>query len=297
MRKETGLDYERAIRCAVLAAFEWNDLLLSPADLARAAGFSAFHFSRMFAGMLGETPGEFLRRLRLERAAYRLSQGDRVTTVSLDAGYERPEAFCRAFKSAFGRSPSAFRSKNLRWTLPTPNRMHFRPDGGVPPFLPLVKGHDMDVEIRENEKAQRVIAVRHVGPYTKVGAAFGQLMAWVGANAVTPTGPGRMVSYDDPETVPEAELRADACIDVSADFSTGDPSVHVFDLAGGRYAVYTHRGDYAGLGAAWGALFGQWFPQSGQQIDDSRPCFETYFNDCDKVSPDELLTELYVPIR
>ena len=297
MRKETGLDYERAIRCAVLAAFEWNDLLLTPADLARAAGFSAFHFSRMFGGMLGESPGEFLRRLRLERAAYRLTEGERVTTVSLDAGYERPEAFCRAFKSAFGCAPSAFRSKNLRWTLPTPSRMHYRPDGTIPPFLPRMKGFEMDVEIRDNVAPQRVVAVRHIGAYWQVSAAFNLLMAWLGANGVTPIGPGRMVSYDDPETVAEADLRADACIDVAADFSTDDPAVHVFDLAGGRYAVATHRGDYAGLGAAWGALFGQWFPQSGHQIDDSRPCFETYLNDCDKVSPDELLTELYAPIR
>lgn len=297
MRKETGLDYERAIRCAVLAAFEWNDLLLTPADLARAAGFSAFHFSRMFGGMLGESPGEFLRRLRLERAAYRLSQGERVTTVSLDAGYERPEAFCRAFKSAFGRSPSAFRSKSLRWTLPTPNRMHFRPGGGVPPFLPLVKGHDMDVEIRDDVNAQRVVAVRHVGPYWQIGPAFGKLMGWVGASGVTPTGPGRMVSYDDPETVPEAELRSDACIDVAPDFTTDDPAVHVFDLAGGRYAVYTHPGEYAGIGPAWRTFFGQWLPGSGHQLDESRHTFETYLNDCDEVAPDELRTELFLPIR
>ena len=81
VRKETGLDYERAIRRAVLAAFERSEVSLTPADLARAAGFSAFHFSRMFGGMMGESPGEFL--WKVQEASH-LVQGILNRTMLMD---------------------------------------------------------------------------------------------------------------------------------------------------------------------------------------------------------------------
>ena len=98
--------YQKAIQRAIAAAFRAPDA--TPATLAEAAGFSAFHFSRMFTGMVGESPGEFLRRLRLERAARALQSRERVTEVAFDAGYESLEAFSRAFRAAFGCAPSEF---------------------------------------------------------------------------------------------------------------------------------------------------------------------------------------------
>ena len=44
---------------------------LSIDDLADVAAFSRFHFHRVFAGVVGETVGDFLKRTRLERAASR----------------------------------------------------------------------------------------------------------------------------------------------------------------------------------------------------------------------------------
>jgi AraC family transcriptional regulator len=46
-------------------------------------------------------------------------------------------------------------------------------------------------------------------------------------------------------------------------------------LPGGRYAVLDFKGTAAEIGAAWGALMGQWLPSSGLQLD-SRPCYEYY---------------------
>src|SRR2546425_1491911 len=77
-------------------------------ELARRAYLSRFHFDRLVAAALGESPGAFRRRLLLERAAYQLSNGGSVTEAAIDAGYSSSEAFGRAFRRAFGSAPSDF---------------------------------------------------------------------------------------------------------------------------------------------------------------------------------------------
>src|SRR3954466_10641636 len=85
-----------------------------PLDLDALAGvahFSAFHFHRIFSAWMGETVGEYLRRRRLETAALRLvSQPELpILHVALSVGFGSSEAFARAFKLRFGRTPSSWR--------------------------------------------------------------------------------------------------------------------------------------------------------------------------------------------
>jgi len=77
------------------------------------AFFSPYHFHRIFAAFTGEPLAAFIRRLRLECAAQRLVHLDAsVTEIALDAGYETPAAFTRAFSAHFGVAPSAYRGRN-----------------------------------------------------------------------------------------------------------------------------------------------------------------------------------------
>lgn len=86
------------------------DTALDLEALASPACMAPLHFHRVFRGLCGETPLQMHRRLRLERAAWRLADGkDSVLRVALDAGYETHEAFTRAFRAAFGRTPTEYR--------------------------------------------------------------------------------------------------------------------------------------------------------------------------------------------
>lgn len=78
--------------------------------LAREAYRSRTQFYRVFRAMIEETPVAMRRRLLLERAAWQLSRTQlSVTDVGLNAGYGSLEAFARAFRKAFGVSPSIYR--------------------------------------------------------------------------------------------------------------------------------------------------------------------------------------------
>ncbi|MGZ4813538.1 MAG: helix-turn-helix domain-containing protein, partial [Terriglobales bacterium] len=89
MRAVTLQDYKRRI-LQVLAHIQQhlNDPL-SLDELAALACFSPYHFHRIFSGMVGESVKEYVRRLRLERAAGQLKLGSAsVIEIALDAGYE-----------------------------------------------------------------------------------------------------------------------------------------------------------------------------------------------------------------
>jgi AraC family transcriptional regulator len=79
-------------------------------DIARSACLSPFHFHRVFKAVFHETPHEYLRRRRLERAARLLRETeDSVTEICLDSGFESPGSFSTLFRARFGASPREFR--------------------------------------------------------------------------------------------------------------------------------------------------------------------------------------------
>jgi AraC family transcriptional regulator len=106
---------------------------LSGDALAGRAYLSRFHFDRIVRDALGEAPGQFRRRLLLERAATQLATGRAtVLEIALSAGYGGPEAFTRAFSRAFGMPPTVYRhSQTLEFRLEAASGVHFHPPGGL----------------------------------------------------------------------------------------------------------------------------------------------------------------------
>lgn len=94
--------------------------------LARQAYRSRTQFYRVFRAIIEETPVAMRRRLLLERAAWQLSRTRlSVTDIGLNASYGSLEAFTRAFRKAFGVSPSLYRRMGATYThLHSTNGIH-----------------------------------------------------------------------------------------------------------------------------------------------------------------------------
>ncbi|HKR33822.1 MAG TPA: AraC family transcriptional regulator [Steroidobacteraceae bacterium] len=109
LRRASPRDRRRAVETAL-----WLDANAhEPVDLesaARRAGLSPYHFLRLFAGILGVTPHQYLLRSRLRRAARALAEDDRpVSDIALDVGFADLSNFVRTFHRAAGVSPRGFR--------------------------------------------------------------------------------------------------------------------------------------------------------------------------------------------
>jgi AraC-like DNA-binding protein len=82
---------------------------------AREACLSAFHFHRLYAAAFGETPHDFLTRLRIDRARQLLLSGNMsVTDICFEVGYSSLGSFSHKFRSLVGRSPSAYQREARR---------------------------------------------------------------------------------------------------------------------------------------------------------------------------------------
>src|SRR5262249_32363781 len=105
----TARDRRRAVEAALwLEANAHRDIELE--DAARQAGVSPFHFLRLFSGVLGVTPHQYLLRSRLRRAARPLAADDKpVTEIAYDVGFNDLSNFVRTFHRAAGVSPLKFR--------------------------------------------------------------------------------------------------------------------------------------------------------------------------------------------
>ena len=230
MKDKTRNFYEEAVRAAVERIAHDLDQALDLTELAALACLSPLHFHRVFRGMLGETPLELHRRLRLERAAHQLATSDTaVVTIAFDAGFETHESFTRAFQSAYSFAPTQFRKRmNLHrermnfperfpFELPARSGIHFGQPSGVSDIVMASGGSDMDVVVVEMQEV-RLAAITYVGPRKMIGEAFGRLAAIAGpAGLLSRPGAAMAAVFDDDaETTPAAELRSSAAVIVDA---------------------------------------------------------------------------------
>ena len=270
------------------------DQPLELAQLADVANFSRFHFHRIFVAWMGETLGDYARRRRLEKAAFLLASGTAASVLdtALSTGFGSGEAFARAFKQKFGCTPS-------EWRNSTPARLagqaarigqglQSNPDqvlrnpgqAGGAPFSEdgdsLTSNGDYAMEVNVIDlPAARVAYQRRIGAYGPGIGAFwrGTVAPWIQAHGLT-ANTCYGVGYDDPSITPADKCRYDACVEVPADFASGQQA-DIMTLPGGRYAVARFQAPTTAIHEAWMWLTREWLPSSGLQCDD-RPCFERF---------------------
>ncbi len=81
-------------------------------SLAQLARLSPYHFLRTFEGLTGTTPHQYLLRVRLQRAAFRLrTESTKILDIALGCGFGDVSNFNRSFRAEFGMSPRVYRAQ------------------------------------------------------------------------------------------------------------------------------------------------------------------------------------------
>ncbi len=153
----------------------------------------------------------------------------------------------------------------------------------------------MKVDV-ENQLQKRVAVMHHRGPYMEISQAFGRLGTLAGKAGLFESPVAAMVGiyYDNPTTTLVAELRSDAGLVVPSGIVLPEGLSEV-ELAAGKYARTRHVGPYHLLSDVWARLLNEWLPRSSYRAG-SGPRYERYWNTPMNAKPEQLKTDLYVPL-
>ena len=264
---------------------------LSLPRIAREAGASSYHFARLFQAYVGETPFEFIRRIRLA-TALRLLQEDAdasVTEIALSIGYETAAAFNKTVRKALDLTPSAFRNlgkdgqNTLIYSLSQPRSLKEFNVNLTTEFEPIVRPltHYVFLEKR--------------GPFAEVAPPLWnelmpllqrldqrQVREFLGVSGVDKSRPG-----EDAMIYQAGVALADRPDDLPA-------GMQLRSIKSGKYARFLLTGPYTQI---WPA-FDQIFKTLAEAKVDLRPefCIENYLNDPIQTPEGQLKTELLIPI-
>jgi AraC family transcriptional regulator len=142
----------------------------------------------------------------------------------------------------------------------------------------------------------RIAAVEHRGSPATEHVTVRRLIDWRIANRLSPDRHRTFgIHYTDPRTTPAAEHRVDFAVEFAHEVPSNPYGVISKRIPRGRCAVARHHGSRENnTTAVW--LFDVWLPRSGQALRDF-PIFFHYVNVGPRVQEDEMLTDVYLPIR
>lgn len=232
------------------------------------AAFSKFHFHRQFKATFGVSLHRYVQLARLRQASKRLAdgQGASVTDIALDAGYETPDAFARAFRQRFAQSPSSFR-KSPNWE---PWLRAFGPFNAARSKLMPTTFTPDQISIREVAPT-RVAMFEHRGDPATLDVTIQRFIAWRKAAGLSPqTSPTFNIWYSERRPANPADYRMDLCVGLSPDQPIVDrgEGVREGEIPGGRCAVLRVTGDTHNLEPAALYLYRDWLPASGEEMRD-----------------------------
>ncbi len=163
------MDYVKRVNCAIDHIVSNLALPLSLEEVSEVAGFSRFHFHRVFKALVGEALNQFVKRQRLERALYLMSHAPKrsLTEVALDCGFSSSSDFSRSFKQRYGASPRVFNLDAYRNSRREEFERVLSNQNGFPRFATLPEGQNPDgFEVTLRDLPARTVAyIRVLDPY------------------------------------------------------------------------------------------------------------------------------------
>jgi AraC family transcriptional regulator len=201
----------------------------------------------------------------------------------------------RDHETRFGSNDWSWRQTSCSKSAATSSVVRFDAKGSKQRRTIMNETMNYQTIIRETP-AIKVAALPHRGDYKQIARTFEQLAAIAASmNLFGPSTRSFGIYYDNPATTAPDALRSDACLTVPEDWSASG-QLELREIRGGRNAVTLHVGPYPELGETYKWLYRAWLPQSGEALANG-PIVEEYLNDARTVPPNDLRTEIWLPLR
>lgn len=289
------MDYRTCIQGSIDYIEEHLQEEITVDQLAVIAGFSSYHYYRVFNAYVGLPVMEYIRRRRLAYAAAELARGRRIVDIALDYGFDTHNGFAKAFRKVYGCSPETYRPhvsgqipKKVDLLLLT----HYHLTGGIvvePKIVtkPAAKfaGYELKTTCQEGKNLQEIPAfwasmtpehfatlhnTLHVVHHSELGLCF------------PPDSATGNFSY-----VIAMEVH---------DYEGAPPELMRGEIPEATYAVFSippvenqQSPEFsAAIQGTWKYIYDTWFPGSGYEFAAGKVDYEQYYEGA-KV-------EIYIPI-
>jgi len=297
-------EYIRRINQVIDYVEQHIDMPVNLDDMAREACFSPFHFHRIFTLFVGETPNNFIRRIRVEKAASILiSQQDRaISDVAISCGFNSSSVFCRVFKEHFGTTANNYRISNKDYISKIRqsdsnigksenSSASYISDDNINQWRYIMK----NIEVKQMPELN-VVYCRHTGAFDQIGLAYEKLFKWSGPRGLLrfPETKTLTVYHDDPKVTKIENVRQSACITVDEDVKT-DGEIGKMNVSAGTYAVGRFEISVIEFEKAWNDMC-IWVADSGYQPDEGYP-YELYHNDHTQHPEQKFILDICVPVK
>ncbi|MBH5316481.1 AraC family transcriptional regulator [Paenibacillus sp. GSMTC-2017] len=281
-----------------------NSLTLE--ELAAVAGFSKYHFHRIFKGIVNESLLQFVNRVKLEKSVNLLIHRPEmtVTDIAYRFGFTDTSTFSRAFKNYYQMSPNNYRNQYRNISHNSIEHSTY-----VKRFIKTT--------VRDNENHVKgtvtiktiddlhVAYLRHLGTFEELKKVFGSLMQKLFyelhiRNLIDSAHTKVLTIYhDNPEITEEHLRRTSLCITIPSEnvksIEDENNEIGTLVIPAGKYAIGHFEIYPDEYGAAWDYLCGQWLPQSGFLPRDTSS-FEVYVSEPDPNPQIKQLVDIYLPI-
>ncbi len=266
-------------------------------DLASYCNFSKFHFHRIFSALSDESLSEFIRRIRLEKAAYYLITTPKksITDIALMCGFASSQSFAKRFKKHFQITATQYRNAGVFAKVSKNGQ-----DLSVPPdYRSFGNGEKPEISIKDFPGVETAY-LRYTGPYSEdvdlFSKLFGKLMSWADSKNLTANPLDIYIIYhDEPRITEERRLRISLCLPVDKSTSS-EGEIGRMRISPGKYVFATFHLKSDEYGFAWNWLYKVWLPSSGYEPGD-QPAFEYYHQGSDSSGNDPVKVSLCIPIK
>ena len=272
-------------------------------ELSEVAGFSKYHFNRIFKSVLKEPLSHYVNRIRMEHAVFMLAhrQDRNITDIALDLGFTDSAVFSRAFKNYYGISPNVYRKKysineKENIFISAYNKPEKKKKWVNPPFPETGQ-----IRLERMEELQ-VVYVRHTGNYRSLAREYPRLMRnlfrlsskqklWKpGENMVL------AMYHDNPEFGAKEQFRTSLCMTYPRSCTAKEEGMlGIMTIEGGLYAVGHFEIKKEQFEDAWDYMYQQWLMTSGYVPRNASP-FEVYLNNPKREKNHLIKVDIYVPI-
>jgi AraC family transcriptional regulator len=273
-------------------------------ELAELAFFSPFHFQKIFKEILGESPKQYIKRLRLEEAARILAfqPEQNILEVAFQVGFQSLESFSRAFKDYYTVSPNNYKKAqeieriNITQIPYSKNIVIDEPEIEISLPSQNFEFDNLQIDIVKLPVQKCVYLQTTMQSQQLIKESFKRINQWSQAHELySETTKLFGLIKDYPIFTSLDKCRYLTCASVNT-ATTVSGLIGYLEIPSSKYASFKITGDFRQIIKGASNVVHNWLPQSGYKLK-LEPIIQIPVNNLSFKNFNENLYQIYIPVH